>query len=260
MYKVKYREYWNDTHYNFLEKEFSCLEEISDWLFSQMQTRVSSENMTFEYHLLPDNTGYCSINIHPDPSSEKDVTIFLIIDEKGVIYYSNGRMTDRKYVSKKVSAWMEECRNQIKHPCYKYADEEPDTCDLSQILEEHPEESFVELHFSGYGDDTFGEYNLTGEDYDNCGSRKPIRCIIDCGEKGKLMVTGQYLKGCWAVGISKVGIDGRMPEEDPMPNWDIRIVECPDCPYTTMAVIRIPDVKEEEVHLHWFNDEKPVNG
>lgn len=101
MYKVKYREYWNDTHYNFLEKEFSCLEEISDWLFSQMQTRVSSENMTFEYHLLPDNTGYCSINIHPDPSSEKDVTIFLIIDEKGVIYYSNGRMTDRKYVSKK---------------------------------------------------------------------------------------------------------------------------------------------------------------
>ena len=51
-----------------------------------------------------------------------------------------------------------------------------------------------------------------------------------------------------------------LQEEDPMPNWDIKIVECPDCPYSTMAVIRILDVKEEEVHLHWFNDEKPVNG
>lgn len=259
MYKVKYQEYWNATHYNNQEKEFNSLAEIRDWLFSQMQTRVSSENMTFVNHLLPDNTGDCSINIHPDPFSEKDVTIFLITDEKGIIYYSNGRMTDRKYVSKKLSAWMEKCRDQIKHPCYKYADEEPDTCNLSQILEEHPleehpEESFVELHFNGYSGDTFGEYNLTGEDYDNCASGKPIRCIIDCREKGRLTVIGKYQNnGCWAVGVYKVD------EDNPMPNWDIKIIECPDCPYSTMAVIRIPDVKKEEVHLQWFNDEKPVS-
>lgn len=291
MYKVKYREYWNDTHYSFQEKEFSCLEEISDWLFGQMQTKVSSQNMQFVNKL--DTKGYCFIEFRPDPLSEKWITIFLITDKDGAIHFSNGHMTDKPYVSKIFSVWMDECMMRVEHPCYKYADDpEGNTSSPSnRILEyletsydgakmnkdtecmerlsraigafqDDPEvsESFVELHFSGYGDDTLGEYNLTGEDYDNCGSGRPIRCIVDCGEKGKLMVTGQYLNGCWAVGISKVGIDGRMPEEDPMPNWDIKIVECPDCTYSTMAVIRIPDVKEEEVHLHWFNDEKPVNG
>ena len=126
----------------------------------------------------------------------------------------------------------------VEHPCYKYADNPEGNAsspsnrileyletsydgakmnkirsawsvyqERSVLFRDDPEvsESFVELHFSGYGDDTFGEYNLTGEDYDNCGFQKthPLYYRLR-RERGKLMVTGQYLKGCWAVGISKV--------------------------------------------------------
>ena len=58
------------------------------------------------------------------------------------------------------------------------------------------------LEFYGYSDDTFGEYGVTGQDVDNSGSCEPIQCVIECGEKGRLMVIGQYSKaskrnGCW---------------------------------------------------------------
>ena len=43
------------------------------------------------------------------------------------------------------------------------------------------------LNFYGYSDDTFGEYGVTGDDVDNCGSCEPIQCVIDCGEQGRLM-------------------------------------------------------------------------
>ena len=47
------------------------------------------------------------------------------------------------------------------------------------------------LCFYGYSDDTFGEYGVTGDDIDNCGSCEPIQCVIDCGQNGRLMVIGQ---------------------------------------------------------------------
>ena len=58
------------------------------------------------------------------------------------------------------------------------------------------------LKFYGCSDDTFGEYGVTGDDVDNCGSCEPVQCVIDCGEQGRLMVIGQYSKaslgnGCW---------------------------------------------------------------
>ena len=34
------------------------------------------------------------------------------------------------------------------------------------------------LRFQGYSDDTFGEYGVTNQDVDNCGSCKPIQCLI----------------------------------------------------------------------------------
>jgi hypothetical protein len=40
------------------------------------------------------------------------------------------------------------------------------------------------LKFHGYGDDTFGEYGITGQDRDNCANEKPIQCVVDCGERG----------------------------------------------------------------------------
>ena len=78
------------------------------------------------------------------------------------------------------------------------------------------------LEFYGCSDDTFGEYGVTGDDVDNCGSRYPIQCVIDCKDKGRLMVIGQYSKaslgnGCWMVGISKV------EESDEFPDWKINV-------------------------------------
>lgn len=133
---------------------------------------------------------------------------------------------------------------------------------IRELEELHPAcnaESGVVLKFSGSGDDTFGEYNCANEDYDNCGGGKPIECIIDGKEKGSLMVIGQYRNGCWAVGVSKVGKDGRMPEDDPMPNWDVKITEDPSCPYSMMAVITIPDCSKEDICLRWFSNGRPVN-
>lgn len=43
------------------------------------------------------------------------------------------------------------------------------------------------LKFYGNSDDTFGEYGVTGQDCDNCGSGKPVQCVVDCGERGRVM-------------------------------------------------------------------------
>lgn len=39
----------------------------------------------------------------------------------------------------------------------------------------------MKLKFEGYSDDTFGEYGVTGEDVDDCGSMEPIQCIVNAG-------------------------------------------------------------------------------
>lgn len=104
------------------------------------------------------------------------------------------------------------------------------------------------LKFYGYSDDTFGEYGITHEDVDNCASLESIQCIVDCKDKGRIMVIGQYSaanNGCWMVGISKVD------EEDDFPDWKIQITEAPDCEYSIMATIEIPDIDFE---LIWFNN------
>lgn len=82
----------------------------------------------------------------------------------------------------------------------------------------------MKLKFEGYSDDTFGEYGVTGEDIDNCGTMEPIQCVVDGGGYGQLMVIGQYSKascsnGCWMIGISKV------EEEDVLPDWKISLLQ-----------------------------------
>ena len=106
------------------------------------------------------------------------------------------------------------------------------------------------LIFYGSGDDTFGEYGVTREDVDNCGSRKPIRCIINCGERGRLMVVGQYMdNGCWMAGANKVD------EDDIFPDWKISIRQSEDTPYSTELRIVVP----ADFKLEWYNDKRRVN-
>ena len=44
------------------------------------------------------------------------------------------------------------------------------------------------LCFYGYSDDTFGEYGVTGDDVDNCGTHEPIQCVIAHSNGERLMV------------------------------------------------------------------------
>lgn len=104
--------------------------------------------------------------------------------------------------------------------------------------------------FYGYGDDTFGEYGVTGDDIDNCGSCEPMQCIIDCGDSGRLMVIGQYSgssrgNGCWMVGVSKV------EEGDEFPDWKIRIGYCAEVEHSPELFVEIPD---GDFTLTWYRN------
>ena len=103
------------------------------------------------------------------------------------------------------------------------------------------------LKFHGYSDDTFGEYGVTNQDCDNCANGKPIQCIVDCGQEGRVMVVGQYSNvtmgsGSWLVGLSKVD------EYDELPDWNFRI-EKSDCEYSPALLMDLP---EGFFNLEWF--------
>lgn len=106
------------------------------------------------------------------------------------------------------------------------------------------------LRFEGCGDDTFGEYGLTGDDVCNCGSMEPVQCIIDCGEFGRLMVVGQYSKascgnGCWMIGVSKAG------EFEDLPNWDMTFRRAVGAEYSVALEIILP---LGDFNLQWFKN------
>lgn len=102
------------------------------------------------------------------------------------------------------------------------------------------------LRFECSSDDTFGEYNVTGEDLDNCGSGKPMQCLVKSSE-GSLYVTAQYgslfANGCWNLGV--------MPEteEEGLPDWLIRVTKG-ETPYSPVIEIEAPD----DVELQWFKN------
>ncbi len=105
------------------------------------------------------------------------------------------------------------------------------------------------LKFSGNSDDTFGEYGVTSEDVDNCGTSNPIQCIVS-DEKNRIMVVGQYSRnslhnGCWLVGATKV------EEEDEWPDWPMRIVPDASTPYSACLEIEVPS---KDFSLEWFSD------
>ena len=110
------------------------------------------------------------------------------------------------------------------------------------------------LKFYGYSDDTFGEYGLTGDDVDNCGSCEPIQCVIDCDGHGRLMVVGQYSRASmgnegWMVGVSKV------QEDDKFPDWNIQIGYCAEVEYSPELFIELPD---GDFTMTWYKNGSKV--
>lgn len=103
------------------------------------------------------------------------------------------------------------------------------------------------LRFYGYGDDTFGEYGITGQDCDNCANGEPIQCIVDCGEFGRVVVVGQYNNaslnnGCWLVGVAQVS------EHEELPDWNFRYEES-GCRHSPVLAMDLPP---GDFSLKWF--------
>lgn len=110
------------------------------------------------------------------------------------------------------------------------------------------------LRFEGYSDDTFGEYGITNQDFDNCASMEPIQCVVDCKTFGRLMVIGQYSKascnnGCWMIGVCRV------ERSDDFPSWNIRMLQSKERKYSVTLEIDLPS---ENFELIWFNNGRKV--
>lgn len=104
------------------------------------------------------------------------------------------------------------------------------------------------LVFYGNSDDTFGEYGVTNQDYNNSASGKPIQCAIDCGEHGRVLVVGQYNdatmgSGCWIVGVTKVH-----DEDGIFPDWNFRYKES-EVPHSPALMMDLPD---GEFKMEWY--------
>ena len=97
------------------------------------------------------------------------------------------------------------------------------------------------LRFEGSSDDTFGEYGVTYDDVDNCGSKEPIHCIVK-SSKGRLIVTGVYkhpLDACWTVGVSQYA------EDEKIPKWNFRY-KTAENGYSPILEVDVPDDTEIE--------------
>ena len=110
------------------------------------------------------------------------------------------------------------------------------------------------LNFYGYSDDTFGEYGVTGDDVDNCGSCEPIQCVVDCGEMGRLMVVGQYSEASNHNG-GRMGGVSKVNEYDEWPDWPIRIEYCGEVEYSPKLIIDIPSGPFD---LEWYKNGERV--
>lgn len=95
--------------------------------------------------------------------------------------------------------------------------------------------------FQGNSDDTFGEYNVTKDDYDNCASGAPIEYLITAeGVSGGVLVTGQYARrdlASWEISIAAYDPSA---DDDPMPDWPITIRRS-DRGYSPLLIIAAPD-------------------
>ena len=101
------------------------------------------------------------------------------------------------------------------------------------------------LRFQGYSDDTFGEYELTKDDFDNCASGEPIDYLVTHPDfAGGVIVTGQHGRTAEDEQTSmawQIGVAPHDPEDadTPMPDWPIRIVNG-DRGYSPALLIDVP--------------------
>lgn len=95
--------------------------------------------------------------------------------------------------------------------------------------------------FQGYSDDTFGEYAITNEDYDNCASGKPIQFELKTPDGAGIVITGLYCnqinKGDgWMIGVNTIN-------EDKPIDWEVSMNPSHEG-YRNQLIVIAPDDAE----------------
>lgn len=98
------------------------------------------------------------------------------------------------------------------------------------------------MKFEGHSDDTFGEYGVTKDDYDNCACGEQIAIRVKDEHGNGFVVVGHYdgsnmLKcqpPCWLIGIQP------LDEGEPIPRWPMRW-GLSDSGYSPSLEIDVPD-------------------
>jgi len=99
----------------------------------------------------------------------------------------------------------------------------------------------MRLRFEGHSDDTFGEYESTNEDYDNCANGKPIPFYVTSPEGDGMLVVGQYCPGKatgWQIGVASSQDDEN--DTKPIPTWPMHF-ERGAYPHTPALIIEAPE-------------------
>jgi len=105
--------------------------------------------------------------------------------------------------------------------------------------------------FEGWSDDTFGEYGITNEDYDNCANEEPIQFKLKMPDGSGLLITGCYgtkwIGQGWMIGVSTLS-------ENISVNWKISIDPCFE-QYRNQLTIEAPDEAKLELIVEEEEDE-----
>lgn len=127
MIKVKFEKYWCDYHRQSEEKTFSGLDELEEWIFSQMERNYSdtdSHVMSFPTPAKAQRIGESgphSIDFSPTLNGPS-IWIHYIENGSGIIF-SDGKMTaGQKHWSQTVQDWLVHCDKRQHAPKFNFVE------------------------------------------------------------------------------------------------------------------------------------------
>ncbi len=127
MIKVGYEKYWCDFHRQSEEMNFSTLEELENWIFSQMEVKYSDDGshlMSFPTPVKVERireNGPWTIEFTPTTTGPT-IWIHQIEDENGIIF-SDGKLTcGLRHWSKAVQEWLIHCDKRQHNPQFNFVE------------------------------------------------------------------------------------------------------------------------------------------
>ncbi|MCM1237285.1 MAG: hypothetical protein NC489_45025 [Ruminococcus flavefaciens] len=128
MLAVKMIEYWDDDRQHAVNKRFSGLDAMAEWIFGQMQVDYTKEENRYALYFPECATPSRIMRISMTPSLYgPTIWIKLIEDDCMGIVFSDGTFTaGQKYCSKTARKWLEKCEERRKHPAFNFAEADPE--------------------------------------------------------------------------------------------------------------------------------------